>query len=339
MTNKKLIVVHGMGTHDENSVEAEINGAFEVIFSRYSSLKNATPKDKFDLVPFQYNSFFEDYRKAITQSADVLEALSAVPGIFSEFADLERSLAEDKFFNTHWLDVILYRYSLLSEPIRLELAAKIVESVKAVGSSNVHIIGHSLGTALLHDTLAKLYGPEPTDTKLSNTSQRLGGVHQVSNVSRLLQSFRKVGASEVRPATGCCSVFFEYRHKLDPFTKIKPFDPTDNGEWISHDAWNASYRLIEPSSVTDANVHSLSHYLINPLVHLPLMRFLFGFRPLKAEKDAALTQYLQGTLEGKAIALREAFETFEFDEKSVKNLLRAGKTLKDTVENLGDSFR
>ncbi|MEM8815984.1 MAG: hypothetical protein AAGE85_09155 [Pseudomonadota bacterium] len=346
MPDKQLIVVHGMGTHDEASVVAEVEQTLQTVFSRYESIKDESPTDKFDITAVAYDSFFEDYRQAVADRDDVLAALTSVSGDFpflpraaAEVAALDRSLTEDRFFSTHWLDVLLYRFTLMSEPIRLKLAEVIAQAVADRGSANVHVLGHSLGTSVVHDTLAKLYGPEPGPAKLSNVRDRLGGVHQVANVSRLLQSFRKVGSSEVRPGTGCCSVFYEYRHMLDPFPRFKPFDPTDNGEWVSHSAWQSSYRLVRPTGVTGANVHGLDHYLLNPMVHLPLLKLLFGFRPLKDERDAAHDAYVATTVRGSAIAVREAFESFNFSETSIGNLIAAGKALKDMVESLGEEFQ
>ncbi len=351
MAKKTLVVVHGMGQHTKASVKKEVDDAFKAAFKLYDSLNGAKPSDKFDLVVFEYNSFFDDYRSALEENSnDILEALSGISGdlppipkLAAAITQLDNSVKEDSFFNTHWLDVVLYRFSLLSEPIRLELAAVIGEAIARVGSTNVHVLGHSLGTAVLHDTLAKAYGAEPLERdgkslKLLSNRDRLGGVHQVANVSRVLESFRNVDASEVRPGHGCCSVFVEYRHKLDPFTKVKPFDPTDNEEWISHAVWRSAYQLVEPSSVTETNVHGLGHYLRNPMVHLMLFRLLFGFRPNVSEKTAASDKYLAGTVQGKATALRDAVDNLQLTEESVGELLMAGKAFKDLVKSFGEKF-
>ncbi len=342
---KTLVLVHGMGTNTEESLSTEVTDSLVEVFKTYTSLAGTKVDDHIKLVPIEYDSFFEDYREAVRDRQDLLTALQEVqsdwpliPTAAAEISQIELSLIDDEFFNTHWLDVLLYRFTMKAEPIRLKLAEAITKAVADEGSAAVHVMGHSLGTAVLHDTLAKLYGPEPGDLKLSNSADKLGGVHMVANVSRILQTFRKVGASEVRPGTGCCAMFYEYRHKLDPFTKIKPFDPTNNGEWISHQAWRRAYRLFEPTEVTDGNVHSLGHYLKNPKVHIPLFRQLFGFRPSKKEMDLAENAYEAQTVQSKAIAVRESFEEFDFSNQSVKNLLKAGKSLKDIVEQLGDKF-
>jgi hypothetical protein len=123
---------------------------------------------------------------------------------------------------------------------------------------------------VLHDALAKGYGPENISSatgrvlNLSTITHRLGGVHMVANVSRALQSFVAVGSSVVRPGElGCTSNFLEYRHRLDPITKIRQFNPTDNDGWVPHDVFKSAYQLIEPTSVSAANART-RHYLLTP---------------------------------------------------------------------------
>lgn len=352
MTKQALIVVHGMGDHTEESVKKTVEESFTKAFGLYSSLAGVQVSQKFDIVAVSYNKYFEDFRQQAAEEADnMLDTLASTSGsmpITVELAkmvgELDKAIGEDKFFATHWLDVLLYRFSLLSEPIRLDVAEVLADEIIARGSANVHVLGHSLGTAVVHDTLAKAYGAEPLikdgrSLKLLNTRDRLAGVHMAANVSRVLQSFRKVGASEVRPGTGCCGSFFEYRHKLDPFTKVKPFDPTDNQEWVPHDVFRKTYHLIEPSTVTAANVHGLDHYLAHPDVHLLLFRQLFGFRPRKTEREAAMSIYLQDTVQAKAAGLRDALDGLELTEESVNTLLNAGIALKDVVEGFGEKFK
>lgn len=233
----------------------------------------------------------------------------------------------------------------MAEPIRLRVATAVAREVRDRGAANVHVLGHSLGTSVVHDALAKLYGSEPLidgnddSLKLQVNRDRLVGVHQVANVSRLLQSFRKVGASEVRPGVGCCATFVEYRHKLDPIAKIKPFDPTDNQEWVPHAVYRHAYDLIEPSGVVSANVHDLGHYLRDPLVHLELFASLFRFRPRVAEREAALEAHLANTVQGRAAALRNVIENLDLSRESVEELLRAAMALKDMVLAFGEEFR
>lgn len=353
MPSSTLVVVHGMGQHSAASVDKEVDDACTAAFGFYDSLNGVRPKDKFNIVPVVYDDIFDDYRQKLsTQAGSIAEKIGSIEGPLAIDAakavtDIESDLSTDSFFNTHWLDVILYRFTLLSEPVRLRVAEAVATAVKDVGPSKVHVLGHSLGTSVAHDALAKSYGPENiqlpgggTVLNLSPTTHRLGSIHMVANVSRALQTFTKVGSSIVRPGPlGCTSALVEYRHKLDPVPKIRPFNPTDNGGWIPHAIFNSVYMLKEPSAVTAANVHGLGHYLTNPEVHLVLFRLLFDFRPKKAERDAGEHAYFATTVEGKAKALQNAFGDFSPpDENSVKALLAAAKALKDMIAGFGESF-
>lgn len=354
MAKKKLIVVHGMGQHDDTSLKKEVTEGFTTAFKFYSSLKSATVASKVDIIPVSYNSFFDEYRKKLgDRSGPLGERLAAIDTsvpfpveVVQRINSLEASLAKDEFFTTHWLDVILYFLTLLGEPIRLRVAEAVAKAVAEVGGANVHVMGHSLGTAVLHDTLSKSYGPANLVSgagkvlNLSPIEHRLGGVHMVANVSRALQTFVKVGESIVRPGPlGCTSVFVEYRHKLDPIPKIRPFNPTDNDGWVPHDIFNSVYDLIEPSSVTAANVHDLRHYLAIPMVHLPMFRLLFDFRPKQVELEAGEEAYFETTVLGKAQALQAAFgDAQPSSPDSLRAVLEAAKALKDMVLGFGEAF-
>lgn len=355
MANKKLIVVHGMGQHDDTSVKKEVLEGFTTAFSFYPSLKGQPVESRIDFLPVSYNSFFDDYRKKLKDrsSGPLGERIAAIDTslpfpleVVQRINNLEADLAKDEFFTTHWLDVILYFLTLLCEPVRLKVAETVANAIADVGGANVHVLGHSLGTAVVHDTLAKAYGPDNLIAgtgkvlNLSPVEHRLGGVHMVANVSRALQTFVKVGSSIVRPGPlGCTSVFLEYRHKLDPITKIRPFNPTDNDGWVPHPIFKSVYSLVEPSSVTAANVHDLRHYLITPMVHLPLFQLLFGFRPNKAEQSAGEAAYFATTVLGKAQALQAAFGDFQpTDTDSLRAILDAARALKDMVLGFKESF-
>lgn len=356
MATKTLIVVHGMGQHTKASVKSEVNDAIAKAIALYPSLNGKTPASLVTIKPVEYGNYFDDYRVKIAgESGSLAERIKRIDASNSLVTDsvstvnrLGEMFSDDEFFNTHLLDVILYRYTLLAERIRLHVAQEIVTVIAKIGSANVHVLGHSLGTAVVHDCLQKTYGSENTvsqdgdDLNLSTIEHRLGGVHMVANVSRVLQSFVKVGASVVRPGErGCTSSFLEYRHKLDPFTYVKPFDPTNNGGWVDHNNFKFAYTLVHDdlTEVTAANVHSLSHYIANPAVHLPLFDALFAFSPLKKERDDAEAAYLGTTVQEKARAVQEAFGSLAVgSDESVQALLQSGKELKDLIDGFQEQF-
>ncbi len=354
MTKKTLLIIHGMGQHTKASVKSEVNSALTAAFKLYPSLDGKSPASQITVKTLEYGSFFEKYRKSISKESGLLSdkikmvdvANSLLSGSIETINSLGEKFGEDEFFYTHLLDVILYRYSILAERIRLHIAEEIALVVSQVGSANLHVLGHSLGTAVLHDALQKSYGPESLEDgdkiKLSVIDHKLGGVHMVSNVSRILQSFAKVGSSVVRPGQyGCTSAFTEYRHKLDPFTYVKPFDPTNNGGWVEQETFKHAYRLVHDglTEVTAANVHSLSHYIANPSVHLLLFKSLFGFSPNKPERESAESKYLEATVQGKAIAVQEAFGGLAAgSDDSVEALLRSAMGLKELLDGFSEGF-
>jgi hypothetical protein len=354
-TKKHLIVVHGMGTHSTDSIGKQVSEALQTALRSYPSMNTRKIEDLVDIIPFAYDDVFEKFRQERAASSDTLlkemgrlnVTAESLPGAIAEIAQVEIQLGGDTFFDTHWLDVLLYRFTMFNETIRLRLAGKIADSVAAVGGSNVHVLGHSLGTALVHDALAKSFGPDNAvdengrAVNLNPVTHKLGGVHLVANVSRALQTFIKVGSSIVRPGKlGCVSTFFEYRHRLDPITRIRPFTPTDNGGWVTHDVFVADYALIEPSAVTQVNVHDLGHYLSIPEVHQVMFEMLFNFVPNQSERDVVEQAFFQTTLQGQAQALQAAFGHVGTDvnDGAILDLLSAWKQFKDFVVNLGGKF-
>jgi len=354
MSQQTLVIVHGMGQHTADSFRQEVLAACQQAFILYDSLKDQDVTTKFNVVSVAYNDIFDDFRAQLADRAKTLEArLSAIqgalplaPALAARINGIEAGINDDNFFTTHWLDVLLYRFTMLNELVRLRVAEKIATTIAEHGSGNVHVLAHSLGTAVVHDTLAKAYGPDQlrradgSDLSLSTTTHRLGSLHMVANVSRALESFVEVKASAVRPGElGCTSDYLEYRHKLDPFTRVRPFDPTDNGRWVSHVMFRNAYSLIRPTSVTQANSHAVGHYLLNPLVHLPLFRILFRFRPPKKEVEDASNRFFAQTVQSKADRLEQAFENFSpSDPDSVKDLISAAQSLKALVESFGEEF-
>ena len=97
--------------------------------------------------------------------------------------------------------------------------------------------------------------------------------------------------------------------------------------------------LREPSEVTSANTHALSHYLQNPTVHFDLFTQLFNFEPGAPATAKAIENYQATTAEGKASALEDAIEALDLsDSNSVKRFMKAAKAVKEFVTAFGDNF-
>ncbi len=351
-----IILVHGMGDHNEKTTKETFVKACQEAFGLYPELMDNKVKEYVNIVPIGYNDIFETHRQAMADRAKpVEERLNAlgdlidgsVADLVQTITDIDSSLDDDSFFLTHWLDVFFYRYTTFGENVRIKVAEKILELLdKGIQSQHMHIVGHSLGTAIVHDTLAKLYtGPFiPDKTRfLSTRSEKLGSVHMVANTSRVLESFVKVDESATKPGPrGCCSTYVEYRHKLDPITWVKPFDPTDNDDWISHDSFAMErYQIYRPSSITSqhGNTHSLHHYIFNPLMHLSLFNTAFDIELDENQISKGHDAYIAQTLSGMADQLESALGGLRsLDQNSVQAVVLAARKLKEFIDAAGGQW-
>lgn len=352
MTKPTLLIIHGMGNHTEQSFKQQFDSAMADVFKLYPSLSTKAFADYVDVKAIPYNAFFEDYRNNFDGSdnkdkfANLMQGLPAttVTRIFKKILNLQSGIADDDFFSSHWLDVLFYRYSTIGTPVQIAVAKAVNQAIQDEDGAarRVHVLGHSLGCAVLHDSLAKLYG-EPSDdfpNPLSPVDHKLGSLHFVANTSRLLQSFIDVKKSVVKPDhDGCTRRYREYRHSLDPIARIKPFDPTGNGGWISHYPWEQGYyKLKKLTSVTNqhGNMHSIEHYLFNPKTHLQIFEDVAGIDLSETEKSQGKNEFLQLTLKGVAEKAERAFSNISIsDQATVAEFVKAYQALEKFVENLG----
>lgn len=346
MAKQTLIIVHGMG--DPKDFKQEVIDSLNSGLDLYPAYKGQKIEQLVDVVYYDYDGVFNKYRKAMASATkkfatrlDALEADDLHP-VRGDFMTWEKEIDGDSFFKTHVLDVLFYRYSFLAEPARIGLAQKIVKAVEDNGAQNVHILGHSLGTSVVHDTLESVYKKYDTHKREKNlepTLHRLGSVHLVGNVSSVLQSFMHVDKSLVRP-NGCTQAYYQYRHAVDPFTWPSPFDPIENGFWTSGSiADEAQYRSLRPTAVMGVNTHAVTHYLQDPVCHGPLLQMLY-FNLSNADIAAAAAAYSKDSLKGKAQTLRDRWRELELHKlEGVPALIKAAQALRDLLANFGQTFK
>lgn len=356
MSKNQLLVLHGMGQHTSETFKKEVVDSLKSALKLYPSLKDVDPEANTEIIGIGYNNIFEQQRSRMADRSKSVQArLAEIPGmkedliqsVFTEIQSIEQGIKDEEFFQTHLVDVLMYRFTTLGEHIRIKVAEKIAHAVASVmgGSQNVHILAHSLGTAVLHDTLAKLYTNSWHDQSkdLSVRNNKLGSVHMVANTSRILESFIKVSASVVKPdKTGCTTLYREYRHKYDPITWPRAFNPTDNGNWISNERWHFGfYKLIELTAITSqqGHTHSIQHYIQNPLVHLSLFKEVLGIELSDDQIEQGHQIYIDSTLAAVADELQEKMEQLkELNLENLGGLLKTAETLKSYIESLGGKF-
>lgn len=244
--------------------------------------------DIFDLILSRFQGLTEQFRKV--DPALVPDLLNRINSILSQ---------PDSVAARYAGDVLLYQFKLVSATVLLRVMRTITESVARIG--RVHegqpikygILGHSMGTTVVHDALQLLATqpmmtteailadlrqsiPELADVYVQNFGNnpfsdvnfQFDAVYQISNTSRLLHT-TDLGPYEslVRPfnvdnARAVCRSFYNVDHQWDPVSKVKPFRLAD--AWGGHTDGAVQ---VEVDHVYQQNIHALDHYLLNPKVH------------------------------------------------------------------------
>jgi hypothetical protein len=267
------------------------------------------------VVPLSYHSIFDDIRTKWTAQTGsevgwlpLLQQLAFNPAMMARVPGWVTTAG--KFFWTHVLDVLLYRFvNEFTTPVRDEVAFDIGNAWAEADQANdantpVHFLSHSLGTAVLHDALGVL----SSDPGFGTGTHRITSMLTCANVSSVLENGFPTYAGRDRTVNcpprpgGMTAAYFSYRHQLDPIAAVKPFDGAVHG-------WPASeYLGSVPTEVKDWNVHGYSHYLDHPDAHLRLFERLWPRENWAARRPAEMIAYQQlpGTPCPAAIAVARA---------------------------------
>lgn len=356
MPSKALLLVHGMGNHTAPTADARGSFGRQVIdtcnlaLKRYPKHQGKGIEDYVDIVEFNYNKWFDEVRARMKEKADsVHKRLSGIAGHYNvtfpidlvgELASLESKFGNNTFFYTHWLDVIFYS-TILGAKVRVDAGREVARLVAKYGAGNVHVMAHSLGSAVMHDTLSLLYRPE-TDLEdeipdLSITNHKLASVWMVANVSRLLNAATKLSdplRSVVKPGDdGCAIVFNSVRHELDPFTWVSRFSPKNNGKWVSEYAYDAYYLDIVNSLVTNGDTHDITQYLEDPNVSEALFSQIFKLKASNTDLEKAREQYRKKSIQGAYALLETEFKDLKIRGfESWQDFFSAGKGLSGAIK-------
>lgn len=302
-----IFLVHGMGNHPEGWAKNEgFIDAITKAYNQYEYLAKTPIEQRFDFVPINYDNVFVNLVNTWASNAKMISALAGEVGAPQAIAKLTGWLEgagelKGNFAWTHAADVLLYRgFRLVRERVCTSVANQIVSVVnknrKQHADWNWSVIAHSLGTAVTHDTFARIGAPNqgwPGQLAYSAPNEQAQVVMMVANVSKVLEvktdeePYDAYGRRDndgdlvttLAPGYGgqkgrSCRYYVNVRHKLDPFTIPKMFNPLD---WPDRDSLLAKpprYVFNEIEHIHDANVHDFGHYFKNPDVHVPLFQRL-----------------------------------------------------------------
>ena len=146
------------------------------------------------------------------------------------------------------------------------------------------------------------------------------------------KSFIEAYKSKVKPGDGgVTGKYLSIHHKYDAFTLVLPFQP--DAEW----GLNRRYTSIEPRRITHPNVHSLTHYLSDPTVHVPIFRTIYGNANLITKKniDAAVADHKKNTLSGNVRKLEEELKAIAHNPTadSVDDVIRVYDKFSDLIDS------
>jgi len=316
-----VIVVHGMGQHTHATVKASFQAGLDPVCQQFSWFQQQSLLNRIELHTVVYDDVWQQVRAQLADTSQSLaqrlsaigaglpaSALSQISGFITQIGT---GLAGNSFLYTHLLDVILY-LTHFGQMAQVRLAKQIGPLIRQANDNGqrLHFVAHSLGTAVLHDTLSKLYQPGPGANQVQVLSGEqlaaglfpIASVAMLANVSRLVPGGMDPYHSPLQPTSeGICDHFLNARHVLDPFTLYQRFDIP--AAWQSATRQNLSRCTLK--AVRQQNVHALEHYLSDPEVYLPLFELWFegAFAP-KAEELAAARQALtSASVQGQLDAL------------------------------------
>lgn len=187
------------------------------------------------------------------------------------------------------VDLFFYRF-FMDQAIRTHVRQQIRKAITS-DVTGVGFICHSMGTAVLHDTLAEVFNDPGTFGAIANMNVLLYA--SIANVSTVLKSIADPHVSPVRPkhslTTGGqgparVNVFLNAHHRLDPVPYLGMFRPK----------WNKAHSFyldIDTGSPKWIDVHGLAKYLMNPRVHIPIMRTMCNADISKTREDDEIEAY------------------------------------------------
>ena len=334
MATQVILLVHGMGTHPPGAISDTFKKALN---DRAACFELDFDLDQQDCVleEYNYSEFFDQIRQQFADNAAArqegfafLAGAGTAAELIQELTSLEAKFNKDEFIYTHWLDVLLYGTTYFGNRIHAQFAAKFNDLVSQYGHGNIHVICHSLGTAVVHDTLAKLYRPGanifdgiPDYTPGNFNIMTLWTFANVSRLLNLLNGLKDPNQSTVAPGgNGCTNYFLNICHELDPFTWFKQYKREMND--LTH---------LENDVVRNINTHDFYEYVTAPLVSRYLLAMIFDKQIEQNKYDACVTQYQQGSISEGVDELKSALEAVR-DDPSLNDLQKAFKAYKALVE-------
>jgi hypothetical protein len=297
-----LFLIHGMGRQMDGWAEP-VTDLLQEKANQYKYFRDGTTlQDQVVFEPIRYDNVFDDLLDRWHDNFSGIMSSEAGPLIpEGKLIDLMDSMdkEEREFFWSHVADVLIYRFfPLYRDRIRIEVIRAIAQKIQHYrdqfgNNTRFSFLAHSLGTAVIHDSL-HLLGATEWDDEIANVMgpphTRFQSLFMLANTSRILQSDIDVTDSIVCPVGGHGDQNREY---LDQYVNVfHKYDPITLMWQVNGKSLGSNFQQINLSHFRDVNIHDFNHYLDHPAVHIPLFRTLCGFRSVvPAEQLLAMEAY------------------------------------------------
>ena len=290
-----LFLVHGVGRHDKDwsaEVVETIQNMSSLLQSDATSgfsvdtLTQAV--DETDFVQLYYDDLFQAFaKKMLERSHEFISALkfaglAGLAKLFTSDAD-EANFVRDSVF-----DILIYRAMKEHRFMtHRRLSDQIYKKIDEYGidGAEYSIVAHSLGTAVIHDTLHEM-SIEPGSPVQTGLFQ-FRNLFMVANTSALLRNDYDPRTSNIRPfvapnQVGYVRFYRNFAHRFDPIAQIYSYHD------YMKNASTKRFNHITVEHFLDKNIHGYKHYLQSPKVHVPLFAGLYGSKvvPVAFRKQA-----------------------------------------------------
>ncbi|HEX6812136.1 MAG TPA: hypothetical protein VF384_10975 [Planctomycetota bacterium] len=306
MAKNHVLLIHGIGQHAKGWSARWQSCVREnaQLFAPYDDDPAGFDADV-AFAEITYDHVFEQgFRQRWQNLAGALDDASVPAPVRTVLSELSQSpdARLPAFVWTHSLDFILwYSFAQARQAVIAEVGLQIAEALRKAQreEADVHILAHSLGTSVAHDTLLCLAASPDTQNAFDpkHGGYRWASYVSVANVSRVMGALQSpsddLDADAFRPHSSrvqgkdLVATFVNVRHQLDPFTFPRRFKP----EWPSPPYWPIEVdRFDEPGLI-----HDLETQFDNPLAARTCLRLFTGRKGLgsKAEMDVAWRRYDQ----------------------------------------------
>ncbi len=361
--------VHGIGRHsrdwiDDKEASGEGRSLREEIANAWKPYAQngrfGAFADELDLVSLSYDHVFEAlYAQWETEVATLKTHLAAFPGAAAELDPLVRiaeapasGTADAEFFYTHVLDLLWYwGNSLVQGKIVAEVAEQLLTEISKHYGKPGHsfsIVGHSMGTSVVHKVLQALWTQPEYDGRLEagrslSAVLKLRLLMQVSNTSFVLSAdaaghYRTLVKPSSIANRGVCATMANVSNEFDLISETIPFDPPRD-EWLdAHSQIDDCYLNIRTRRLTAPNVHAITHYFQNPLVHQPFFERVLQRRIPVALKRRALDDFQAASPAGRFKLLKQQLDGLASrDTSSRPRYVTAAREFVDLVRSFDGS--